>query len=359
MNETQRPETLNISQADWEKLPTEVKQVVGAIQSNIKTLQEASIRPSRRRVSAVIGLAAVLIAAVGLGLGILNLLSIQRLEAAVVALQNPPPIAATIIAPQTPRERFSSSQNFVVYYGKGQREALTQFDIAIIQPETLSDEDLLALTASDTLTLAYLSIGEVEPSRPWYSDGSIQQDWILGQNPNWGSYYVDARQEGWQMLVERLAGQYIAKGFHGIFLDTVDTVDLFPDTAQGMTDMILGLRAAFPNAIFVQNRGFAVLDRTADVVDGVMFESLTTGYDFANKTYLRRELSESQPILDQLQTLRQTNNFLVLVLDYAPQDDAETIARAREAAHQLGYLSSVSEITLQTIYSTPAPTATP
>ncbi|MFN8528404.1 MAG: endo alpha-1,4 polygalactosaminidase [Anaerolineae bacterium] len=255
------------------------------------------------------------------------------------------------VDPDTPRQAFAHIENYAVYYGQGQGEALAQFDAVIIQPETLETADLLTLTNSGTLALAYLSIGEVEPTRAWYTDGRVLPAWILGENPNWGSSYIDANAAGWQDLMVDVAGQYLAQGFNGIFLDTIDTVDVYPSIRPGMITLIQRLRETFPNAILVQNRGFSVMDETASLVDGIMIESLTTSYDFATTTYIPVPSGTYDDLIQQLQQLHQETGLVVLALDYAAPGDAETAQIARQAAQSYGFISAVSEITLQQVPS--------
>lgn len=259
----------------------------------------------------------------------------------------------------SPREQFKTIDNYVVYYGEGRADELAQFDLAIIQPETLIPDELADLTeTSDTLLIAYLSIGEVEPWRTWYSDGSIQSEWILEENPIWKSYYIDANQAGWRDFIVAKAQEYLDLGFDGIFLDTVDTVDLYPDTQPGMIQMIADLRAAYPDAILIQNRGMAVAEDTAATVDAIMWEDLSTTYNFDTETY---EINDSTAEIEQLTTLRDDTGVIILALDYAAADDAEGAQKAMQIAREYGFIPSVSVILLDDIpaYMLPEPEATP
>ncbi|MEM9950470.1 MAG: endo alpha-1,4 polygalactosaminidase [Chloroflexota bacterium] len=251
---------------------------------------------------------------------------------------------------QTPVEAFADAENFVVYYGQGLVGELAGYDVAIIQPQTLSDADLRLLNNSGTVTLAYLSVGEAESERDYYRDGRFDEDWVLGTNDIWGSEYVDVSEEEWQELIIELAGQYIAQGFRGVFLDTVDTVDLFPNMDDDMVQLITTLRETYPNMVMIQNRGFSVLDETAPVLDGVMFESMSTSYNFETETYFQVEESVNQNLIQTLQQLQSDYDLQVLALNYAPIDNQELIDYARENAIDNGFLASVSEITLQSIY---------
>lgn len=291
----------------------------------------------------------------------LLLTSVVAVTAALIALvvifapRNQPNAAtmnaAVLPALLTVRERFAEADDFVVYYGTGQVGELSQYDVAIIQPDTLVEPDLRLLALSGTLPLAYLSIGEVEPNRPWFTDGSVPEAWHLGTNPIWGSSYIDVSQPGWQDLMISLSGQYLTRGFRGVFLDTVDTVDLFPNLREPMIELVARLRETHPNMVIVQNRGFTVMDETAGYIDGIMFESLTASYDFDTDQYIQLRPENSEAVVERIRALRQNHNVQILVLDYALEEDTAGISAARERAQSLGFLFSVADINLQQIYA--------
>lgn len=246
----------------------------------------------------------------------------------------------------TPRERIKTIQNYVVYYSAGRVDDLARYDLAIIQPDTLTAEELAGLKSRGSLVVAYLSVGEAEPGRPWFEAGRVKPEWILGRDENWGAYYVDARQPGWQQLMIELTGEFIAKGFDGVFLDTVDTVDIFPDTTAGMLELIHRLRAAYPQALLVQNRGFSVAQDVAADIDAVMFEDLSTTYNFDSRTYARADnAGEAQEMLE----LHAQTGLPILALDYAPPDNPAMAYLAIETAKQYGFIPSVSVINLDDI----------
>jgi uncharacterized protein (TIGR01370 family) len=249
-------------------------------------------------------------------------------------------------AQESPRAKIKTISDYVVYYGKGRLDELARFDLAIIQPDTLTTEELAALKANGTLVVSYLSVGEAEPGRQWYSDGRVDPRWLLGKNQNWGSYFVDASQAGWQQLMVELTGEFIAKGFNGVFLDTVDTVDAYPQTTDGMLALIDGLRNAYPDALLVQNRGFTVIDQTADQVDAVMFEGLVTGYDFTNQEYI---YADNTFTAEEMSALSKRTGLPILALDYAPPDNPAMAYLSTQAAKKYGFVSAVSVILLDDI----------
>jgi uncharacterized protein (TIGR01370 family) len=248
--------------------------------------------------------------------------------------------AAPVGAQRDVRAQIKTIGNYVVYYGEGRADALARYNLAIIQPNTLGGEELAALKARGTLAVAYLSIGESD------DDTRVQPDWILGKNTNWDSSFMDARKPGWQELVLADAQNIIDAGFDGLFLDTVDTAELYPDTGAAMILLIGRLRKAFPDHLLIQNRGLTLLDRTAQYVDADMIEDLTTSYDFDHQTYIHIE--PDAETIDLLQTLqgKDKTGLVVLALDYAAADDTETACSATRAARKYGFIPAISVILL-------------
>lgn len=250
------------------------------------------------------------------------------------------------VAQSKPRECIRLIRNYVIYYGSGRVNDLARFDLAIVQPDTLTESELSSLRTRGTLAVAYLSLGEVEPQRPWYSDGRINAAWILGKNPHWGSFYIDVNQPGWQELIISLAREYMKKGYDGVFLDTVDTLNLFPQTLPAFINLIHRLRISLPDALLIQNRGFAILDRVVSDLDALMFESLSSTYDFQRRQYV---FIDNTALAQQIAQLHKQTGLPILALDYAPVDNPAMARLARQKARSFGFISAVSVIHLTDI----------
>ena len=59
-------------------------------------------------------------------------------------------------------------------------------------------------------------------------------------------------------------------GVDGLFLDTIDTVDMAYETVGGMVDLIKKLDEKIPDAKLVANRGFSVFPYISQLVDGIL-----------------------------------------------------------------------------------------
>lgn len=248
---------------------------------------------------------------------------------------------------ESARQRIRSIESFVVYYGVGRLDDLARYDLAIIDPSTLTPGEVTELESRGTLVVGYLSVGEIDGNDPWLGDGTVPRSWILGRNRNWGSLFVDANQQGWRDLMRQEAGRLIDYGFDGVFLDTVDTaIDVAPESEPGMIELIRGLRAAYPDTLLVQNRGFDIAEQVAGDIDAEMFEDLSTSYSFTRAEYTRVDNGSEAA---RLVALHERTGLPILALDYADPSDHETAARAMRIARSYGFIPSVSVIQLDDI----------
>ncbi|THF68389.1 hypothetical protein E7T06_16740 [Deinococcus sp. Arct2-2] len=260
---------------------------------------------------------------------------------------DPAPLAQTISAalgkspagaPLT--SRISDVGSYSVYYGKQASTVakLNNYDLAIVQPSTVTDAQIQALHANGTRVVAYLSVGELEKNSPYA--GRVPAAWVLGENKNWGSKFIDAGQSGWQTIIQEQAAALNKRGFDGFFLDTLDTADLYPKIAPGLVKIVENLRATYPDAVLVQNRGFALLNDTATTIDAVMFENFSSAYDFGKKTY--GSVNGDPSFVENLAK----RGLVVLALDYAQPDQTDVITRDYQRAKSYNFIPFVSTISL-------------
>lgn len=181
---------------------------------------------------------------------------------------------------------------YLNYSAKPEPRDLTVFDVCILEPE--SEADLGPGHKVGNTFLAYVSAVEVRPGTP--AARSIQQRKIplLGRNETWGTDLVDVTDPEWErLLLDTLAGSAIAKGYDGVFLDTLDSVELIsrksPEKAtacrESLVRIVRKLRARYPDKQIVLNRGFSFLDQVAAEISGVLVESVFQTFDRATGQY--------------------------------------------------------------------------
>ena len=253
---------------------------------------------------------------------------------------------------------FPSISNFSVYYGKNELEKLKNFDIVILQSSNYSMKEIIYLKKNSTKTLAYLSLGEIKHlikrtgKKPagyfsFYIDKN--NDGKPDINKYWNSYYVNPGDKNWKKYIEKEIINIKNKGFDGIFLDTIDTVDLYPEFKNGMVSLIEFIREKNPEFMIVANRGFSIFEDIFRYIDGILFECLSTHYDFSRKKYEKWEGSDNIWVENKAMQIREIihknnrNSFLLLALDYCRENDNSLIEYAERKAKKFGFLIYISE----------------
>ncbi len=302
------------------------------------------------------------------------------------------------------------ASDYLVYYGGWNATKILQaqyFDLVIldirsgITPAQIADLrdglDDLAGTGDDVIVVSYLSIGEdddgqragngrgpvywnAQSGSPVYQNRGVAS-WYLDdadrngnpdQNGVWGSYYVNAGDSLWQEFLRSKAhgADDIINRWKcdGLFLDTIDTASPWGEyhwTVAGMSDCIAGLRAGYPQAVIIGNRGLFYFDpaQTASYahnirsdVNAIMFESYYTEWNWStsrggvspyfadNKNYwASRVNTEAQ----------KSDGFTVLCLDYLNPAQADYRLMLENQRHEAidvqGWTDAVSSIMLDEI----------
>jgi polysaccharide biosynthesis protein PelA len=244
------------------------------------------------------------------------------------------------------RKRIRQARSYAIYYGFDRVEQLWQYDAVVLHPGAHTKEDLDSLSELHTVALAYLSMGEdanmvSSDSQPWWKKS------ITGhtqQNFEFGSYMVDPAHPLWEAHVLENARKSLEMGFQGLFLDTLDSSDEADQLA--LARLIIKLRATFPPIALVLNRGFRVLSRVAPIVDGALFEGLSTTWQMQKSgkpKYLRLDSSMKAANLAVAKTMvswSEHYGFACWALDY--EESSELRAFAQREAKKLGFISFTS-----------------
>ncbi|NND89689.1 MAG: hypothetical protein HKN42_02410 [Granulosicoccus sp.] len=219
-------------------------------------------------------------------------------------------------------------------------DVLSQFDRLVLEPDNTSAAQLQALTARGAAAYAYLSVGEVGPSRAYATE--IDNAWILGANPVWNSKVLDLANPALRRFLIERAGQLHAAGYHGLFLDTLDSFNLVANTDQarrqqisGLVTLVRDLAARYPALKIITNRGFEVLDEIAGHIEAVAAESLYASWNNGEQRYSPVADTDRQWLLAKLEHAHHELALEVIAIDYLPptrREEARKVA-ARIAAH--------------------------
>ena len=117
----------------------------------------------------------------------------------------------------------------------------------------------------------------------------------------------------------------------------------------GLVRVVQALKAAFPSARFVLNRGFEILPVVRDAVAAVAAESIYQGWDPATKGYREVPAADRDALVPLLARVRDEYQLPVIAIDYvAPEEPA--LARTTAARiFALGFIPYVSNRALDIV----------
>lgn len=229
-----------------------------------------------------------------------------------------------------------AAPTYAFWYGdKPPVDSLSQFDRIIVEAGNLSDQELEVLKQRGGKVLAYCSIGELNTQQTT----NVDPAWIIDSNPAWNTAIMDLTAPGWQQFLTNRADELQRRGFHGLFLDTLDSY-MLPDMSaakrtkqqQGLVTIIAQLKMRHPNFLLVANRGFEVMDQIARYLEAVAAESLYQGWDNTKQQYLPVSENAHQWLKQTLATIQSKHGFDIVVLDYLPPEEKE---KALETAQKI------------------------
>ncbi len=271
------------------------------------------------------------------------------------------------------RKEWFAAKNFVCYYGADAVADMSDFNIAIIESKSHTKKEIELLKKAGVWVVGYVTIGEDDKLEKrdgkgpgGYASFYMDVDWDgkPDKNVNWNSYYVDGGNKLWQdIIINERVKSVLDKGCDGIFMDTVDTVEIYQNTKKGMIDLIANIRKKYPDIKIVQNRGFSVIADTAPYIDSVMYEDFSIDYDWENDTYSKADEGKlvSTGIfavtLNKIRYKYQNGKptlkkplFTVVALDYANPDQKDLIQFCYDRAWEYDFVPYVSTIQLDEVF---------
>ncbi len=260
-------------------------------------------------------------------------------------------------------EKMSVQQSpWMVYYGSElASSAFSSYELVVLDNE--NHTLVPPLVDKGKTVLAYLSLGEVEQYRPWFASVKAE-GLLLSENKNWpGSFLTDLRDVRWtSRVIEGLIPAMLRRGFHGVFLDTLDNAVALerqnPEKYKGMTDaavqLVLTIRRHYPEIKIMMNRGYEILPHVGHAIDMELGESVYSDYDFTTKKYALVETSLNQFQVSLLQDAADKFSELkIYTLDYWSPEDKKGIARIYQLQQENGFSPLVSTIGLDQIIPSP------
>ncbi len=315
--------------------------------------------------------------------------------------------------------RLATTKTYATFYAVpdlATLNKLAELDIAIVQPNAINADQIRSIQVTGK-AISYLAIGEIGDTNTYYENGrpvlgriirAAHPEWFVGKNPSFDSYFANPLSPGWRDFLVQQATFLSSKGFDGLFMDTVDTVDVFTpenkiafkldtpitfdEAKRGFIDIVKALRAAVKDKSLISNRGFTILldsenggDGTQGLVDAVMYEVATTvfynpdakgelnpnegtnpAYYWTWKGYLdkrqeRGEINQAQRVQqeqDNLKLDRIANDYrasggVVLAQDFATPSNPDLFCQSYVRAKANGWLPAYSDIGFRFLYELP------
>ncbi|MFH0919156.1 MAG: endo alpha-1,4 polygalactosaminidase [Fibrobacterota bacterium] len=250
-------------------------------------------------------------------------------------------------------------QRWACYYGSDSTllSQLPRYDLVVVEPDHAG---VKPPADAKTLYAAYLSIGEAEKFRWYWSEVERMDGVVLYQNGNWkDDWFVDIRKAAWQdFLITRVIPKIIDQGYRGLFFDTIDSPLFleaddprkFSGSADAVTAFVKRVRETFPDLILISNNGLAILNRIAPYVNALTVESLNTTFRFSDKQYLRTPSELRNQRLQWLANAAETlRGKPVLVIDYMAPGQHDLADYSRTECARLGFIPFQAEIGLHSL----------
>jgi polysaccharide biosynthesis protein PelA len=243
--------------------------------------------------------------------------------------------------------------SWAVYYGpvpnlKVSVPARLKAQWLVLEPD--HPWELKKVRQDKQLIFAYLSLGEVNKTRPYFK--RIQHAIAL-QNPNWpDGYMLNPGAAEWRELVlEELIPGFIAKGYDGLFFDTLDNAG-FLET-KGITGarnnlgrLITDIHTRFPHLKLLGNGGIDLLPQVGSQLAGLCVESVYSDYRFNPPTYRLREEKSANMKGDDLKAISERYQLPVFVIEYVDDKQKDMITTVKQKLHDAGFIPFLSDIGL-------------
>ena len=234
-------------------------------------------------------------------------------------------------------------------------DLLGQFQRVIVESDNIRPDELNALHSRGARVFAYLSIGEVSPSRKWYKQ--VQPEWILGRNNVWDSEVLDLTNPAWQaFLLDTLVEPLAKKGYDGLFLDTLDSYYLYSKNqeerqrqARALADILKTIKQRYPQMRLIANRGFEAMPTIAPLLEAVVVESLYASWDNANKTYQEANPEGRIWLLQQIEELQRDYDIEIIIIDYLPASRRDEARRLAKRIREKGFVPWISNPELNSL----------
>lgn len=235
-----------------------------------------------------------------------------------------------------------------------------RYRLLVLEPD--HDRAIAPLRGAGATLLGYVSFGEVERQRP-YVAALERAGALLAPNVHWpDARLADLRHPLWRAtLLDTVIPAILAKGYDGIFIDTLDNAEALEARDPAMKGMVAAgaalvaaVRARFPRLRIMLNRGYAALPEAARHIDYVLAEAMATRWSFAEKRYERLSDSDWEWQATRLRAARARHPALqAMTLDYWDPADVAAVAALYLRERAAGFHPYVATLALDRLLPEP------
>ena len=240
--------------------------------------------------------------------------------------------------------------NIAFFYGRpAPVDLLSHFTQVVVEAENMDNLDYLR--EKGTKVFAYISLGEVNATRSWYSE--IPKNWFVGSNREWESDVIDLTQQGWHDYLIKYLSRLWAEGYRGFFLDGLESYQRFvvePERRliqqKALSGLIKRIHQQFPGVELIFNRGFEILPEVHKYGVAVSAESLFQSWDAFSKKYERVPESDQTWLINKLRQTRDQYGLPIIVIDYVDPRRKELARATARRISNLGFIPWVANPSL-------------
>lgn len=253
-------------------------------------------------------------------------------------------VQSALVQSNSRKEKFRLAENYALYYGYGNVEQLTRFDVMIVEGTGFNERQFQDLKASKKIVITYISVMEVHPNEAIFHELS-EDDFLFVdgeqlRNEAFGTNLVNLQSKKW---IDHLLG----KAHHllteleadGLFLDTIGNIE-WPSIPLSIQQKQLNaainflhvLKMLYAEHLIIQNNGLEMVSMgTAPYIDGICWEnpqfSLPECKDWTDK------------MVQRLSFLRNEYQLKVfLLLEETPEKKRKAYSSVKEVATNNDFL---------------------
>lgn len=218
----------------------------------------------------------------------------------------------------------------------------------VLDPDAYTAGQVAQLKSKGARVVAYLSVGEAEKYRFYYSQVA-SSPLIISENPNWPENFpVRYWEPQWCKIMQQYSRQIISKGFDGLFFDVVDAWEQFGGEKEiyktRMEDLLIRIadqgRSLNPDLICIIQNSHQLFERESLFrrIDGINQEGLFASWmpDEPDKKWLEEKKQA-------LRELRKRGK-LVTLLEYTRDPKKMSHIRLMASIHGFIPYFSVKEL---------------